>query len=186
MAEKALFTVGVFGLAAKFTLGRVRIKVNVRTDQECQWQLAKLTPISGVQMVDCPGGTVQPGEKLLDTLAREVAEETGGCTMEHLEDAFSPPLVFVNSDPTKPGDIAVWMPILLRGDPKPTNEALSHPWISRAEFEAEVPYRCVSGLGRKGRTGQMISAAFDYFERFTRPGYAINVAVFSAVSDTVL
>ncbi len=165
MADKALFqfSIGVFGLAAKIIEGVVRIKVNVRTDQDRQWEIAKLAPIPGVQIVDCPGGAVRLNESLVDALRREIIEETGGCDIKIMGD-FSKPLPFLNADLTKPSDMAVWVPIVLIGEPMPSNEALAHPWISRTEFEAEFPHRCVSGLGNKGRTGQMMRQALDFYE----------------------
>lgn len=165
MAEKALFqfSIGVFGLAAKITNGVVRIKVNVRTDQERQWKAAKLEPIPGVQIVDCPGGAVWQNESLIDALRRELKEETSGCDIKVM-DTFSKPLPFLNADLTKPSDMAMWAPIVLIGEPKASNEALAHPWISRVELEAESPFRPVSGLGWKGRTGQMMSQALAFYE----------------------
>ncbi|MGD0577152.1 MAG: NUDIX hydrolase [Candidatus Staskawiczbacteria bacterium] len=157
------FTIGVFGLAAKIIGGVVRIKVNVRTDQERQWQAAKLNPIPGVQIIDCPGGGVCVLESLEDALKREIREETGGCDI-CIMGRFRPPIPFINNDPSKPSDLAVWAPVVLIGDPKPSNEASSHPWITREQLEAETEYRCVSGLGNKGRTGQMLRAAFDWYE----------------------
>lgn len=162
---KALFnfTIGVFGLAAKLENGVVRIKVNVRTDQERQWELAKLNPIQGVQLVDCPGGGIMEGETPISALVREIKEETGGCTFEPIGE-FSKPLFFFNADLSKPSDAAMWIPIKLIGKPKPSNEALSHPWISQAEFDAQEPYRCISGLGKLGRTGQMMAQALAWFD----------------------
>ncbi|MEK7541166.1 MAG: hypothetical protein AAB529_02975 [Patescibacteria group bacterium] len=173
MAVKASFTVGVFGLAARLVDGIVRIKVNVRTDQERQKQLAKLLADSPVKIVDMPGGGVSfddfsllKGEGLLAVLRREIAEETGGCTIQPLGEFSGPVMVATNDkDLAKPiGDIAFWMPVKLIGEPKPSNEALDHPWISREQFEAETEYRCVSGLGKAGRTGRMIRTALDWFE----------------------
>jgi 8-oxo-dGTP pyrophosphatase MutT (NUDIX family) len=180
MAVKATFTVGVFGLAAKIVDGVIRIKVNVRTDQERQKELAKLPADSPLKIVDMPGGGVEfedfsllKNEGLLSVLEREIKEETGGCIIIPTSAFFCGPyLVAVNGeDPTKPvGDIAFWMPIKLIGEPKPTDEASDHPWISRAQFNAEAPYRCVSGLGKLGRTGRMIYAAFEYYElHFKKP-----------------
>lgn len=167
---KALFNVGVFGIPAKLVNGVVRIKVNVRGDdaeQARQWKLAKLTPIPGVQIIDCPGGGVRPGDESLEAaLRREIAEETVGCQLELL-DVFSQAFELMGEErgtPEKPFDLAFWQPIKLIGEPTPSSEAPAHPWISRAEFEAETPYRCVSGLGNKGRTGRMMRAALDWFE----------------------
>lgn len=172
--SKATFTTGVFGLAArKDGLGNLRIKVNVRTDQERQKKLAGLPADSKVKIVDMPGGGVDfndfPEPKkanLFDVLRREVSEETVGCTIEPFGELRGPFMAVTNNtDEMKPsGDMAFWVPIKLRGNPKPSNEALEHPWISREQFEAEDEYRCVSGLGKAGRTGRMIRAAFDFYE----------------------
>ena len=165
---KALFTVGVFGIPAKLVDGVVRIKVNVRGDeveQARQWVIAKLAPISGVKIIDCPGGAVKPDDRSLEiALRREIAEETDGCQLELLS-GFSQAFEYANEGTAeKPSDLALWLPIKLIGEPKPSAEASAHPWISREEFEAETPYRCVSGLGNKGRTGRMMRAALDWFE----------------------
>ena len=167
---KAVFHVGVFGIPARLVDGVVRIKVNVRGDeveQARQWAIAKLAPILGVKIIDCPGGGVRPGDKSLDeALRREIAEETGGCELSLLEKSFSEPFEFMSEGTLeKPADIAIWRPIKLLGEPKPSAEASAHPWISMAEFKAETPYRCVSGLGNKGRTGRMMRAALDWFEQ---------------------
>lgn len=171
---KATFTMGVFGLACWNDNGTLRIKVNVRTDQERQRELAKLPADSKVLIVDMPGGGVEiedfPDTKqanLLDVLKREVAEETGGCTLDFIPaDWFGPVMVVTNiSDPAKPtGDIAFWRPIKLHGKPKPTSEALDHPWVSEQQLDKETEYRCVGGLGKAGRTGRMLKAAFDFYE----------------------
>src|SRR3989344_4716043 len=165
---KAVFHVGVFGIPAKLVSGVILIKANVRGDeaeQNRQWGLAKLAPIPGVSIIDCPGGAVKPGDKSMEAaLRREVAEETGGCELELLDD-FSQAFEFLSEGTVeKPADLAYWRPIRLIGEPKPSAEASAHPWISMAEFEAETPYRCVSGLGNKGRTGRMMRAALKWFE----------------------
>jgi len=165
---KAVFHVGVFGIPAKLVNGVVRIKVNVRGDeaeQTRQWGLAKLTPVPGISIIDCPGGAVKPGDKSMEeALRREIAEETGGCELELLGE-FSQAFQFMSEGTLeKPADLAFWCPIRLIGEPKPSAEASAHPWISMAEFEAETPYRCVSGLGNKGRTGRMMRAALKWFE----------------------
>lgn len=158
------FNVGVFGIPAKLVDGVVHIKVNVRTDQQYQREVAKLDPTSTVLLVDCPGGAVGPEDTGIDdaALAREIAEETGGCTITSKSD-FRPPLVLFPKD-GKPGDLAFWKPIVLHGDPKPSNEALDHPWVSRAELKSGNKYRPVSGLGLFGRTGRMMIAALDFYE----------------------
>lgn len=170
MVAKALFNVGVFGIPARLVNGVVRIKVNVRGDeveQARQWAIAKLAPIPGVRIIDCPGGAVNFGDKSLEAaLRRETAEETGGCELELLDKDFSQPFYYAGEGTLeKPSDIAIWRPIRLIGDPKPSAEASAHPWISMAEFEAEAHYRCVSGLGNKGRTGRMMRAALEWFEQ---------------------
>jgi hypothetical protein len=185
MTTRATFTVGVFGLAAKIVDGVIRIKVNVRTDQERQKELAKLPANSTVKIIDMPGGGVEfedfsslKKEGLFSVLSREIKEETGGCIIIQTSAFFCGPyLAAVNGeDPTKPvGDIAFWMPIKLIGEPKPTNEASEHPWMSRAQFNAEAPYRCVSGLGKLGRTGQMICAAFEHYELHSRKPDCLSV-----------
>jgi len=171
---KAVFHVGVFGIPARLINGVIRIKVNVRGDeaeQARQWTIAKLAPIPGVKIIDCPGGAVKPGDKSLEeALCREIAEETGGCQLDLLDKDFSQPFEFMSEGTLeKPGDIAIWRPIRLVGEPKPSAEASDHPWISMAEFEAETLFRCVSGLGNKGRTGRMMRAALEWFEENSRP-----------------
>ena len=128
MADKALFqfSIGVFGLAAKIINGIVRIKVNVRTDQDRQWAAAKLSPISGVQIVDCHGGAIQLGETQAEALTREIREETGGCEIR-ITGAFSKPLPFLNTDLSKPSDMAIWVPVVLIGEPKPSNRGTGSP-----------------------------------------------------------
>lgn len=171
---KATFTIGVFGLAAKKDdSGAPLIKVNVRTDQDRQKKLAGLEADSKVMIVDLPGGGVEFNDfpelkeaDLFSVLQREVHEETDGCEIRSLGKFRGPFMVVTNNtDETKAsGDMAFWMPIELRGNPKPSNEALSHPWISRQEFEAQDEYRCVSGLGKLGRTGRMLREAFEFYE----------------------
>ena len=168
MANKLLlqFSMGVFGLAARLRkVGEVflvEIHVNERTDQEKQKKIAGIDPSSPVRIIDCPGGGVQEGETPMEALVREIREETCGCTIESLGN-FSEPLFFLNKDPSKPSDAAMWMPIKLFGEPQPSNEALSHPWITLEEFEAEFPYRPVSGKGKLGRTGQMMHTGINWF-----------------------
>lgn len=171
---KATFTVGVFGLACHIGEdGKLRIKVNVRTDQERQRALAKLPPDWPGKIIDMPGGGVDledfPDPKaasLLEVLSREIAEETG-CTTEPLASDFRGPVMVVTniSDAAKPcGDLAFWIPILLRGHPVPTAEAADHPWITQEQLDAETEYRPVGGLGKAGRTGRMLRAAFAFYE----------------------
>lgn len=149
---KRCFTVGVFAVPAIVRDCEVRIKVNVRTDQERQKELAGID--SEVKIVDLLGGGVKEGESFLEALVREVEEESG-CQMKSLGE-FRGPLVAGN-------DMAFWMPIELIGDPRPTEEALEHIWISRDEFEAENQYRCVGKLGKEGRMGGMIREAFSFY-----------------------
>lgn len=159
------YNLGLFGIPAIIDVkGTVRIKVNVRTDQEYQRKLAKLDPSTTVLLVDCPGGAVAESDtNAHQGLAREISEETAGCTITE-KGEFSDPLEFVPDDPTKLCDIAQWKPVLLHGVPKSSNEALDHPWVSRAELEAAATYRAVSGLGLRGRTGRMMTAALDFYE----------------------
>lgn len=162
--EKATFSVGVFGIPAKVIDGIIKIKVNVRTDQANQRKLANLPEDSTILLVDCPGGAVKPGDTSLEqALAREIAEETGGCTMESLGD-FREPLQLMK-DPSKPYDLAFWKPVRLIGEPQPSNEASDHPWVSMKELETADKYRAVSGLGLSGRTGRMMVAALEFYER---------------------
>src|SRR4051812_13718254 len=107
------FTVGVFGIPAKIINSEVCIKVNVRGDQENQRNLAKLDPASTVLLVDCAGGAVGNEDAGIDdaALAREIAEETGGCTMTPLEPQFRPPFALLSKEDGKPGDLAFWKPI---------------------------------------------------------------------------
>lgn len=182
---KATFTVGVFGLAClKDDDGTLRIKVNVRTDQEKQRKLAGLSEDSKVLIVDMPGGGVEladfpePKDALLfDVLAREIKEETGGCTIRALGH-FSGPFMVVtnNQDETKPtGDLAFWVPVLLCGTPQPTAEALDHPWITFQQFETETEYRAVGGLGKAGRTGRMLRDAFEFYNTHRRSSKYFSV-----------
>ena len=159
------FMVGVFGVPAKIDQdGNVRIMVNVRTDQERQRELAKLDPQATVLLVDCPGGAVGYEDKCIDdaALRREIAEETGGCTITPMGE-FRPPFALISKD-DNPGDLAFWKPVVLHGQPKPSNEASDHPWLTRAELEAATTYRAISGLGLLGRTGRMMTAALDFYE----------------------
>jgi hypothetical protein len=171
---KATFTVGGFGLAArKDCFGKVRINVNVRTDQKRQKKLAGLPANSKVKIIDAPGGGVnfeefpEPTEAdLFKVLRREISEETDGCRIDSVGE-FRGPLIAItnNADESKPsGDMAFWMPIKIHGDPRPSNEALEHPWISLEQLNHEDEYRCVGKLGKAGRTGRMIRAAFDFYE----------------------
>ncbi len=158
------FNVGVFGIPAKLVNGEVHIKVNVRTDQARQRELAKIDPTLTVLLVDCPGGAVSSEDKGIDdaAVAREIYEETLGCTITP-KGEFRSPLVLLPKD-GKPGDLAFWKPVVLHGEPKPSNEAMDHPWVTRAELEAATKYRAVSGLGLAGRTGKMMLAALDFYE----------------------
>ena len=170
---KATFTVGVFGLACrKDGHGKLRIKVNIR-DQERQKRLAGLPADAKVKIIDIPGGGVEfkdfpiPEQaNLFQALQREIREETRGCEIESLGEFRGPFMVITNNDRDMKaaGDLAFWMPIEIHGDPKPSDEALGHPWISREELETENVYRCVGKLGKAGRTGRMIRAAFDFYE----------------------
>lgn len=184
MSTKALFTVGVFGLACRIDgLGKPRIKLNVRTDQERQKRLAGLPADSKVKIVDIPGGGIDFNDfpepekaNLFDPLRREVSEETLGCVIESIGEFSGPHMVITNNqrDMCSAGDMAFWIPIRIHGNPKPSDEALEHPWISREQLEAEDEYRCVGKLGKEGRTGRMIRAAFDFYE-----AYMFREAIFS-------
>ncbi len=160
--EKAPFYVGVFGIPAKLVDGVVKIKCNVRTDQKEQRKIAGLAEESTVLLVDCPGGAIRPGDTSREAaLARETAEETCGSTIVSLGE-FRQPLELMGERPLY--DLAFWKPVLLIGDPKPSDEASDHPWLSRQELETADKYRAVSGLGLAGRTGQMMTAALDWYE----------------------
>lgn len=159
--EKATFNVGVFGIPAKLIGNIVKIKVNVRTDQANQKKIAGLPEDSQVQLVDCPGGAVKPGDtSLWEALKREIGEETGGCTIEPLG-KFRQPLELMKGSSY---DLAFWRPVRLNGQPQPSDEASDHPWVSRQELETADKYRAVSGLGLAGRTGRMMVAALDFYE----------------------
>lgn len=170
---KIMFTVGVFGFACrKNEDGDICLKLNVRTDQVRQLQLAGLPADSTVKIIDAPGGGVEledfPDMKeadLMNILRREVSEETGGCTIESLGELSAPFLLVTNNqDGSKAaGDMALWMPIILNGEPQVSDEAIEHPWITWEEFESEANYRCVGKLGKNGRMGRMIRAAFEFF-----------------------
>lgn len=170
--SKATYTIGVFALACWNDNGTLRIKVNERTDQERQKRNAGLPSDSTVKIIDMPGGGVQledfPDPKeasLLDVLKREVSEETGGCTIEP-HGAFSGPVMVVtnNRDDSRPtGDIAFWLPVVLKGKLQTSVEAQDHPWITRDQLVEETEYRAVGGLGKAGRTGRMIIAAFAWY-----------------------
>jgi 8-oxo-dGTP pyrophosphatase MutT (NUDIX family) len=180
---KATFTVGVFGLACRASNGTLRIKVNVRTDQKRQRQLAGLPEDSAILIIDMPGGGVQlqdfpnPSQaSLFEVLKREVYEETGGCTIESLGE-FSQPFMVINNnqDENEPaGDLAFWMPILLRGTLLITSEALDHPWITLEELLSETRYRAPGKLGKNGRTSHMLQAAFGFYK-----SYKANTSFFS-------
>lgn len=180
---KATFTLGVFGVACRNDKDILRIKVNVRTDQEAQRKAAGLPEDSKVLIFDLPGGSVEREDfpdvtmaSLFRVLCREVAEETGGCAVDCAGDFSAPFLVVTNNqDDAKPvGDIALWMPIILRGIPIPSSEALAHPWITLDQLEAETEYRAVGKLGRVGRTARMIRAGFEWFEERKKlyPGFS--------------
>lgn len=170
--SKATFTIGVFGLACWNDKGILRIKVNERTDQARQKKIAGLPEDCPVKIIDMPGGGVEisdfPDPKqasLWTVLEREIAEETGGCKIDS-GGPFSEPFMVVtnNQDDNKPtGDIAFWMPVVLHGKPLPTSEAQNHPWITLQQLDAETEFRAVGGLGKAGRTGSMIRAAFCWY-----------------------
>ena len=161
--EKVVFHVGVFGIPARIVNGEVKIKCNVRGDQAKQKEIAKVPQESTVLLVDCPGGAVKHGDASLDAaLAREIYEETDGCAIRSLGE-FRRPLELMG-DRSAPYDLAFWKPVRLGGEPKPSKEATSHPWLSRQELAAADVYRAVSGLGLAGRTGKMMVAALDFYE----------------------
>lgn len=170
--SKATFTVGVFGLACWNNHDTLHIKVNERTDQKRQRKLAGLPENSTVKIIDMPGGGVElldftdlKQTSLFDVLRREIMEETGGCAIRQAG-PFSEPFMVVtnNLEDSKPtGDIAFWMPVILKGKPRPTSEAQDHPWITLDQLEEETEYRAVGSLGKIGRTGRMIRAAFAWY-----------------------
>lgn len=171
--SKATFTIGVFGLACWKDNGLLRIKVNERADQVRQRKIAGLPEDSPVKIIDMPGGGVEisdfpdPKQAFLWTvLERKIAEETGGCKIESIGHFSEPFLVVTNNqDDDKPtGDIAFWWPIVLMGRPRPTSEAQDHPWITLQQLNAETEYRAVGGLGKSGRTGRILRAAFSWYE----------------------
>lgn len=168
MAEsKVFFYVGVFGIPAKLVNGVIKIKCNVRTDQEKQREIAQLPSESKILLVDCPGGAVKHGDESLDqAMNREIGEETGGCQVQPLTLGFFAPLELMGKR-LAPYDLAFWKPIILIGQPKPSDEASDHVWLSRQELETGDKYRPVSGLGLAGRTGRMMIAALNYFESRT-------------------
>jgi len=171
--EKATFTIGVFGMACRIDgHGKPRIMVNVRTDQERQKELAGLPINSKVKIIDAPGGGIEVNDliktknpNLFEVLQREVSEETA-CEIESCGDFRGPFMIITNNEhDTRPtGDLAFWMPIKIDGEPKPSNEALAHPWISLEDLESETEYRCVGKLGKNGRTGKMILAALYLYD----------------------
>lgn len=158
---KAKFTVGVFLVAAKLIDGIVKCGFNVRTDQEKQRDIAKLPKESPILLCDCKGGGIMTADTSFEeALRREVHEETQGCSIG-FTDGFRMPKILMK-DPSF--DLAFWRPGLLIGDPKPSNEALDHVWLSLEELKSGEKYRPVSGLGLAGRTGQMMTDAFAYYE----------------------
>lgn len=171
VVARALFKVGVFGLACWNDNGVLRIKVNVRTDQETQRKKIGLTD-PNIKIIDMPGGGVEiedfSGQQvsLFEVLQREIAEETGGCSIKSVGDFSAPYMVALNTQPPDGvvGDLAFWMPVILKGRPKPSAEALDHPWINLEQLEAETEYRVVAGLGKAGRSGQMLRAAFAFYQ----------------------
>ncbi len=162
---------GVFGLACWNDKGILRIKVNVRTDQEGQRNKIGATD-SNIQMIDLPGGGVEIEDlsnlqcSLLHVLQREIAEETGGCSIDPVGDFSAPYMIVLNREGSGhvEGDLAFWIPVILKGRPRPSVEALDHPWISLQQLEAETEYRVVGGLGKAGRSGKMLRAGFSFFQ----------------------
>lgn len=172
--SKATFTTGVFGLAARRTYQEnTHRSWNVRTDQERQKKIAGLPADSKVKIVDIPGGGVDfddfPEPKKADLFAvlrRDFRRNW------RLHDRTAWRIAKLRSwllptTPMKRNHRAIW-PSGRQSIFSADQNRRMRPWNIHGSpagiFENENEYRCVSGLGKTGRTGRMICAAFDFYE----------------------
>lgn len=152
-SEKALFTIGVFGVADKVVNNEIVILVNTRTDQEKQKQLAGLASDWPGKIVDLPGGTCSLEDySLEETFLREVYEEIG-CFAEMLTPFFGP---FAQIDKEKQKrNLAFVCRMRIAEEPKPSEENSSNHWLTWHQLMDQKQFR-LPGAGKDGRMAKMI------------------------------